>query len=37
MSEHSEDMRLQRMGLVQLPDIEVDEAVYYEDSVLGSP
>ena len=27
----SEDMRLQRMGLVQLPDIEKDEAVGEED------
>ena len=31
MSEHTEDMRLQRMGLVQLPDIEVDEAVGEEN------
>ena len=31
MSEHSEDMRLQRMGLVQLPDTEVDEAVGEEN------
>ena len=31
MSEQSEEMRLQRMALVQLPDIEVDEAVGEEN------
>ena len=33
MSEHTEDMRLQRMGLVQLPDTEVDEAVGEENFI----
>ena len=31
MSEHSEEMRLQRMDLVQLPDITNDEAVGEEN------
>ena len=31
MADHTEDMRLQRMGLVQLPDTEVDEAVGEEN------